>query len=99
MPTVLSVTLALGANELAKEGAIVARMSAVGEMAGMDILCSDKTGAAIWHRAPAWTMRAVMASCIVWVHLCACPWSMGRGAICHSRKRFSTGCPAPSIKT
>lgn len=47
MPTVLSVTLALGAAKLAKEGAIVARMSAVEEMAGMDILCSDKTGG--WH--------------------------------------------------
>ena len=46
MPTVLSVTLALGAAKLAKEGAIVARMSAVEEMAGMDILCSDKTGKA-----------------------------------------------------
>ncbi|KAL3143237.1 hypothetical protein ABBQ38_002088 [Trebouxia sp. C0009 RCD-2024] len=44
MPTVLSVTLALGAFKLAKDGAIVARMSAVEEMAGMDILCSDKTG-------------------------------------------------------
>lgn len=44
MPTVLSVTLALGAARLAKEGAIVARMSAVEEMAGMSILCSDKTG-------------------------------------------------------
>ena len=34
MPTVLSVTLALGAYQLAKQGAIVARMSAVEEMAG-----------------------------------------------------------------
>ena len=44
MPTVLAVTLALGAYALSKEGAIVARQSAVEEMAGMDILCSDKTG-------------------------------------------------------
>jgi len=44
MPTVLSVTLALGAYSLAKDGAIVSRMSAVEEMAGMNILCSDKTG-------------------------------------------------------
>ena len=44
MPTVLSVTLALGAANLAKESAIVARMSAVEELAGLDILCSDKTG-------------------------------------------------------
>ena len=49
MPTVLSVTLALGAYKLAKEGAIVARMSAVEEMAGMDILCSDKTGERCRH--------------------------------------------------
>ena len=47
MPTVLSVTLALGSYRLASEGAIVARMSAVEEMAGTDILCSDKTGAHI----------------------------------------------------
>ncbi len=44
MPTVLSVTLALGAYDLAKDGAIVSRMSAVEELAGLDILCSDKTG-------------------------------------------------------
>ena len=38
MPTVLNVTLALGAFKLAKEGAIVARMSAVEEMAGTVLL-------------------------------------------------------------
>ncbi len=38
MPAVLSVTLALGAFKLAKEGAIVARMSAVEEMAGMCLM-------------------------------------------------------------
>ena len=38
MPTVLSVTLALGAFRLAKEGAIVARMSAVEEMAGGQLI-------------------------------------------------------------
>lgn len=44
MPTVLSVTMALGVNELAKQDAIVTRITAVEEMAGMDVLCSDKTG-------------------------------------------------------
>jgi len=44
MPTVLSVTLALGVHDLAKKDAIVTRITAVEEMAGMDILCSDKTG-------------------------------------------------------
>lgn len=44
MPTVLSVTMAIGVNELAKEQAVVTRITAVEELAGMDILCSDKTG-------------------------------------------------------
>ncbi|KAL2630277.1 hypothetical protein R1flu_014963 [Riccia fluitans] len=44
MPTVLSVTMAIGAHRLAKQGAITKRMTAIEEMAGMDILCSDKTG-------------------------------------------------------
>lgn len=44
MPTVVSVTLALGAQQLAKQKAIVRRITAVEELAGMDMLCSDKTG-------------------------------------------------------
>lgn len=44
MPTVLSVTLAIGAMELAKKDAIVTRLTAIEELASMDILCSDKTG-------------------------------------------------------
>jgi H+-transporting ATPase len=44
MPTVLSVTMAVGARLLAKREAIVTRLSAIEELAGVDILCSDKTG-------------------------------------------------------
>jgi len=44
MPVVLSVTMASGVSELAKKQAIVTRITAVEELAGMDILCSDKTG-------------------------------------------------------
>jgi H+-transporting ATPase len=44
MPTVLSVTMAVGARLLAKSQAIVSRLVAVEELAGMDLLCSDKTG-------------------------------------------------------
>ena len=44
MPTVLSVTMAVGAQKLAKKDAIVSRLAAIEEMAGIDILCSDKTG-------------------------------------------------------
>jgi len=44
LPAVLSVTMAVGAAALAKKKAIVSKLVAIEEMAGMDILCSDKTG-------------------------------------------------------
>ena len=44
MPTVLSVTMAVGARLLAKKEAIVSRLVAIEELAGVDILCADKTG-------------------------------------------------------
>jgi len=44
MPTVLSVTMAVGARLLAKKQAIITRLPAIEELAGVDILCSDKTG-------------------------------------------------------
>ncbi|MDA8095864.1 MAG: plasma-membrane proton-efflux P-type ATPase [Betaproteobacteria bacterium] len=44
MPAVLSVTMAVGALALSKMKAIVSRLQSIEEMAGIDILCSDKTG-------------------------------------------------------
>ena len=44
MPTVLSVTMAVGARLLAKKEVVVTRLAAIEELAGMDVLCSDKTG-------------------------------------------------------
>jgi H+-transporting ATPase len=44
LPAVLSVTMAVGANALSKKEAIVSRLVAIEELAGMDVLCSDKTG-------------------------------------------------------
>ncbi len=44
MPTVLSVTMAIGACQLARQEAIVSRLVAIEELAGVDILCADKTG-------------------------------------------------------
>ena len=44
LPAVLSVTMAIGATVLAKKGAIVSKLVSIEEMAGMDVLCSDKTG-------------------------------------------------------
>jgi len=44
LPAVLSVSMAVGAVNLAKKKAIVSKLAAIEEFAGMDILCSDKTG-------------------------------------------------------
>ncbi len=44
MPTVLSATMAVGARLLSKKQAIVSRLVAIEELAGVDVLCADKTG-------------------------------------------------------
>jgi H+-transporting ATPase len=44
MPAVLSVTMALGALKLSRMKAIVTRLQSIEEIAGIDVLCSDKTG-------------------------------------------------------
>ncbi|WP_171015227.1 plasma-membrane proton-efflux P-type ATPase [Methylocystis sp. B8] len=44
LPAVLSVTMAVGAERLAKLKAIISRLVSIEEMAGMNLLCSDKTG-------------------------------------------------------
>ena len=43
-PTVLAVTMAIGSQLLAKKNALVTRLAAIDELAGVDMLCSDKTG-------------------------------------------------------
>ncbi len=44
LPTVLSVTMSVGARILAAKDVIVSKLTAIEELAGMDVLCSDKTG-------------------------------------------------------
>ena len=44
LPAVLSVTMAVGAVNLARHKVIVSRLTAVEELAGVDVFCSDKTG-------------------------------------------------------
>ena len=44
LPAVLSVSMAVGAEKLAKKEAIVSKLVAIEELAGVDVLCADKTG-------------------------------------------------------
>ena len=39
-----TTTLAIGSRKMSVHGAIVSRLPAIEEMAGMNMLCSDKTG-------------------------------------------------------
>jgi H+-transporting ATPase len=50
LPTVMSVTMAVGANELSKKQVIVKRLTAIEELASVSILCSDKTGTLTLNR-------------------------------------------------
>ncbi len=53
LPAVLSITMAIGAYELAKKKAIVTRLVAVEELAAVDVLCADKTGTLTKNRLTA----------------------------------------------
>ncbi|MDE2063284.1 MAG: plasma-membrane proton-efflux P-type ATPase [Bradyrhizobium sp.] len=44
LPATFTLATALGSSELAHHGVLVTRLSAVEEAAGMDVLCTDKTG-------------------------------------------------------
>lgn len=44
LPAMFTVTMALGAIELARRGVLVTRLSASEDAASMDVLCVDKTG-------------------------------------------------------
>jgi H+-transporting ATPase len=50
LPTTFTLANALGAQELAKNGALVTRLSAIEEAAALDVLCSDKTGTITQNR-------------------------------------------------
>ena len=64
LPAVLSVTMAVGARQLAHRQAVVSHLPAVEELGGIDVLCSDKTGTLTQNKlavATPWTASGVTA--------------------------------------
>jgi H+-transporting ATPase len=53
LPAILSVTMVVGVVNLARRQAIVSRLSAIEELAGVDVFCSDKTARLTQHRMQA----------------------------------------------
>ena len=50
LPVMFTVSMAVGARELAKHGVLVTRLSAAEDAAAMDVLCVDKTGTITMNR-------------------------------------------------
>jgi H+-transporting ATPase len=56
LPTMFTMTAALGAHALAESGILVTRLSAIQDAASMDVLCLDKTGTLTENRLTVGTL-------------------------------------------
>jgi H+-transporting ATPase len=71
LPTVLSVCMTVGASALAAKGAIVSKLVAIDELAGVDVLCADKTGTITKNELTVGEVRAFSRYTVNDVLLCA----------------------------
>lgn len=62
LPATFTLATALGAAELARSGVLLTRLSAIEEAAGMDVLCTDKTGTLTQNRLTLTTMERFAAT-------------------------------------
>ncbi|MGB5949937.1 MAG: plasma-membrane proton-efflux P-type ATPase [Parvibaculum sp.] len=62
LPATFTLATALGAAELARSGVLLTRLSAIEEAAGMDVLCTDKTGTLTENRLKLTATRGFAAT-------------------------------------
>ena len=62
LPATFTLATALGAAELARSGVLLTRLSAIEEAAGMDVLCTDKTGTLTQNRLTLIAMQRMAAA-------------------------------------
>ena len=71
LPVVTTTTLAVGAAYLAKQKAIVQKLTAIESLAGVDILCSDKTGTLTANQLSMREPFVVEGEDVNWMMACA----------------------------
>jgi len=62
LPATFTLATALGSAELARSGVLLTRLSAIEEAAGMDVLCTDKTGTLTENRMTLAAMQRLAAT-------------------------------------
>jgi H+-transporting ATPase len=71
LPVVTTTTLAVGAAYLAKQKAIVQKLTAIESLAGVDVLCSDKTGTLTANQLSMREPYVVEGEDVNWMMACA----------------------------